>query len=138
MHTLDIGYCPHDIIIMTVYTNTIPCSRATPPTSSRRLATRLTTPLTKHAYILYKRLTTFYSRAKPPAWNSPIRTLSRKRVGCCTIRVPDQIVSVSFESTVSRGSVFLIPAVLVVTLLLGAEFVFVLLSREWFMRCCFF
>ena len=32
---------------------------------------------------------------------------------------------------------FLTQAVLVVTLLLGAEFVFVLLSREWFMRCCF-
>ena len=45
-------------------TNTTPCSSATPPTSSRRLATRLATPLTKHAYILYKRLTTFYSRAK--------------------------------------------------------------------------
>ena len=42
------------------------------------------------------------------------------------------------EILLLNGKCFLIPAVLVVTLLLGAEFVFVLLSREWFMRCCFF
>ena len=67
------------------------CSSATPPTSSRRLATRFTTPLTKYTSLLDKSLTTFYSRAKPLAWNFPIRTLSRPRrllhhKGACTDR----------------------------------------------------